>query len=330
MARTRLSLSAYVDGIIAGERFILSQAITLVESQRPDDQALAHRLVQALLPYVSDRSLRVGITGVPGVGKSTFIEAFGTFLNQQQLSLAVLTVDPSSERTRGSILGDKTRMPTLAQSPLAYIRPSATGAAWGGVAHKTREVMLLCEAAGYDIIVVETVGVGQSETEVHHLTDFFLLLMLAGAGDELQGIKKGVMELADAIVVNKADGDNQTAARRAQQDYRNALHLFRPPDSDVLPRVLTCSALHQTGLADIWEFIVHYRQTTRANGYFQQKRQQQNLRWMRHLVRSYLDQRFYDHPTLVAQRSVIEQQVREGTFTAQQGAQKLIRLYEQA
>lgn len=326
MPSRRSPLSFYVDGITSGDRFVLSQAITLAESHRPDDQALAGRILQSL-PSPSRPTMRIGITGVPGVGKSTFIEAFGMFLNQQQHSLAVLTIDPSSEKSRGSILGDKTRMPRLSQSPLTYIRPSATGRTLGGVAHQTREAMLLCEAAGYDIILVETVGVGQSETEVHRITDFFLLLMLAGAGDELQGIKKGVMELADAIVINKADGQNRLAAQQAQQAYRNALHLFRPPDSEVFPQVLTCSALHQEGLPDIWTFINHYRTTTQANGYFQENRRQQNLHWMSRLVQNYLEQQFYQHPQLAQQRPAIEQKVKEGTLTAQQGAQALLALY---
>ena len=327
MARHRYSLSSYIDGITSGDRFILSQAITLVESHRPDDQLLASRILQSL-PPPSPSTLRIGITGVPGVGKSTFIESFGVLLTQQQHSVAVLTVDPSSEKTKGSILGDKTRMPTLAQSPLAYIRPSATGRTLGGVAHQTREAILLCEAAGYHIILIETVGVGQSETEVHRLTDFFLLLMLAGAGDELQGIKKGVMELADAIVINKAEGDNRTAARQAQQAYRNALQLFRSPESDVPPRVLTCSALQREGLSEIWNFIDHYRASTQANGYFYQKRQQQNLRWMHQLVQNHLERQFYQHPQLAQQRPHIEQEVKAGTLTAQQGAEALIALYE--
>ena len=327
MPHHRLPFSAYVDGIVSGDRFILSQAITLIESRRPDDQALANRILQTVPPPAKP-SLRIGITGVPGVGKSTFIESFGTFLIRQQRSLAILTIDPSSEKTKGSILGDKTRMPTLAQSPSAYIRPSATGSTLGGVAHQTREVILLCEAAGYNIILVETVGVGQSETEVHRITDFFLLLMLAGAGDELQGIKKGVMELADAVVINKADGNNRMAAQRAQQTYRSALHLFRPPDSEVLPQVLTCSALHREGLAEIWSFIDHYRKTTQANGYFREKRRQQNLHWMHRLVQNYLERQFYQHPQLTQQRPAIEQKVKEGTMTTHQGAQELIALYE--
>lgn len=327
MPRNRLALAAYIDGIISGDRFVLSKAITLIESHRSDDQALAHRIVEAVLS-AAQPSLRIGITGVPGVGKSTFIEAFGNFLVQRQRSLAVLTVDPSSEKTRGSILGDKTRMPKLAQSTLAYIRPTAAGGTGGGVAHRTREAILLCEAAGYDIIIVETVGVGQSETEVHRMTDFFLLLMLAGAGDELQGIKKGVMEQADAIVINKADGNNRKAAQHAQQAYRSALQLFRPPDSKVLPQVFACSSLQQEGIATIWNFVDHYRQTTQANQYFQQKRQQQNLQWMYYLVQQHLEHQFYHHPSLVQQRSGIEQKVQDGIITTYQGAQELIALYE--
>ena len=327
MPHQRLPLSDYIKGIISGDRFVLSQAITLVESRRADDQALASRILQTI-PSPSEPSLRIGITGVPGVGKSTFIESFGTFLINQQHSLAVLTIDPSSEKTKGSILGDKTRMPTLAQSPHAYIRPTATGSTLGGVAHRTREVMLLCEAAGYDVLFIETVGVGQSETEVHRISDFFLLLMLAGAGDELQGIKKGVMELADAIVINKADGDNITAAQRARRAYQNALHLFRPPESGILPQVLTCSALHQEGIPTIWSFIHEYWEATRASGYFQKKRQQQNLHWMHGLVQDYLERQFYQNSQLVQHRSLIEQKVRDGSTTPLQGAQELITLYE--
>ena len=327
MTRRRLSLSAYAEGIAAGDRFVLSQAITLIESRHSDDQIVANELLQVLSPVVRS-SFRIGITGVPGVGKSTFIESFGAFLNQQGHSLAVLTVDPSSEKSGGSILGDKTRMPTLSQSPLAYVRPSAAGGALGGVAYKTREIILLCEAAGYEVVVVETVGVGQSETEVYQITDFFLLLMLAGAGDELQGIKKGVMELADALLVNKADGDNRLAAQRAQREYQNALHLFRPPDSQVPVRVLTCSAQQQEGIDAVWEVMQQYQQQTRASGYFQQKREEQNLRWMHRLLQDYLRNRFWQHPPLLSIRSEVEQQVRAGKLTAQQGAKRLIDSYE--
>ncbi len=327
MARRRLSLAAYVDGITAGNRFVLSQAITLVESYHHSDQDLANELLLAL-GSTSRSSLRIGITGAPGVGKSTFIEAFGILLNQQGHSIAVLTVDPSSEKNHGSILGDKTRMPTLSQSPLAYVRPSAAGGALGGVAYKTREIILLCEAAGYDIIVVETVGVGQSETEVHQITDFFLLLLLAGAGDELQGIKKGVMELADALLITKADGNNQVAAQQAQRACQNALQLFRPPDSGVPVQVLTTSAQEQRGVATVWEIIQEYHKQTFANGYFQQRREAQSLRWMQRLLQDYLQNRFWHHPSLASLRPVVEQRVKSGELTAQQGAQELIDRYE--
>ena len=328
MTPRRLSLPVYVEGITAGDRFVLSQAITLIESRHPNDQALANELLQMLLP-ASRPSFRIGITGVPGVGKSTFIESFGSLLNKQGRSLAVLTVDPSSEKSGGSILGDKTRMPTLSQSPLAYVRPSAAGGALGGVAYKTREIIMLCEAAGYEVVVVETVGVGQSETEVYQITDFFLLLMLAGAGDELQGIKKGVIELADALLVNKADGDNRTAARRAQREYQNALQLFRPPDSQVPVRVLTCSAQQQEGVAAVWDTMQEYQRLTQANGYFRQKREEQSLRWMHRLLQDYLRNRFWQHPTLASIRAEVEQRVRAGALTAQQGAKRLIDSYEQ-
>lgn len=328
MSPRRLSLHDYTDGVVSGNRFLLSQAITLIESRHPDDQALANKLLQALLPSAGS-SFRIGITGVPGVGKSTFIEALGILLNQQGRSLAVLTVDPSSEKSKGSILGDKTRMSTLARSSMAYVRPSAAGGALGGVAYKTREIILLCEAAGYDVVVVETVGVGQSETEVCQITDFFLLLVLAGAGDELQGIKKGVMELADALVINKADGDNRMAARRAQQEYQNALQLFRPSDSQVPVRVLTCSARHYEGIAAVWDTLQEYQRLTQANGHLQQKREEQNLQWMHRLLQNYLQDRFWHHPPLEAIRVEVEQQVKAGALTAQQGAQTLIAHYEQ-
>ncbi len=219
-------------------------------------------------------------------------------------------------------------MPTLSQSPLAYVRPSAAGGALGGVAYKTREIVLLCEAAGYDVVVIETVGVGQSETEVYQISDFFLLLLLAGAGDELQGIKKGVMELADALLITKADGDNRVAAQRAQQEYQNALQLFRPPDSQVPVGVLTCSALQQEGIVAVWETMLKYQQQTQASGYFRQKREEQNLRWMHRLLQDYLRNRFWQHPALASIRTEVEQQVKAGKLTAQQGAQELIDSYE--
>ena len=325
MPRPRLSLSAYTDGVLSNDRIVLSQAITLVESRLAEDQALAQELLQALLPH-SGKSLRVGITGVPGVGKSTFIEALGLLLNSQHQKVAILTVDPSSQRTGGSILGDKTRMPRLSQQPLTYIRPSAAGSTLGGVAQRTKETLLLCEAAGYEIVMVETVGVGQSETVVHSITDFFLLLMLAGAGDELQGLKKGVTEMADALVINKADGNNQAAAQRAQREYQNALHLFPSSQSQVSPQVFTCSALHEEGIAAIWHFIEQYRQTTVDNGYFYHNRQQQELQWMHRLIQDYQNQHFYTHPAVQQHVPPIEKKLKEGKITARQGADALIGL----
>ena len=325
MPRPRLSLSAYADGVLANDRVVLSQAITLVESRLPEDQALAQGLLQSLLLH-SRKSLRVGITGVPGVGKSTFIEALGLLLNSRNHKVAILTVDPSSQKTGGSILGDKTRMPRLSQEPLTYIRPSAAGSTIGGVAQRTKETLLLCEAAGYEIVIVETVGVGQSETVVHSITDFFLLLMLAGAGDELQGLKKGVTEMADALVINKADGNNQTAAKRAQREYQNALHLFPPSESQVPPQVFTCSALHEEGIAAIWQFVEQYQQTTLANGYFYHNRQQQELQWMHRLIQDYRNQHFYTHPAIKQHLPQIEKELKESKITARQGADTLIGL----
>ena len=325
MPRPRLSLSAYADGVLANDWVVLSQAITLVESRLPEDQALAQGLLQSLLPH-SGKSLRVGITGVPGVGKSTFIEALGLLLNSQSHKVAILTVDPSSQKTGGSILGDKTRMPRLSQEPLTYIRPSAAGSTIGGVAQRTKETLLLCEAAGYEIVIVETVGVGQSETVVHSITDFFLLLMLAGAGDELQGLKKGVTEMADALVINKADGNNQAAAKRAQREYQNALHLFPPSKSQVPPQVFTCSALHEEGIAAIWQFIERYQQTTVTNGYFYHNRQQQELQCMHRLIQDYRNQHFYTQPAVQQHLPQIEKELKEGKITARQGADTLIGL----
>lgn len=268
----------YVDAILKGNRVVLAQAITLTESQRAEDSVLAQRVITELLPHTG-KSVRVGITGVPGVGKSTFIEAFGTYLTSQQKKIAVLAVDPSSSKTKGSILGDKTRMENLARNPNAFIRPTPTGNTLGGVADRTRETILLCEAAGFDVIIIETVGVGQSETTVRSMVDFFLLLMLAGAGDELQGIKKGIMEMADAIVITKCDGENKKAANLARANYQHALHLVSATDSGWQPKVLTSSALENTGIEETWKVITDYLEFVEPNGYFVQNRQLQNRNW---------------------------------------------------
>jgi LAO/AO transport system kinase len=276
--RQRLSLQEYLNGIRAGDKIILAQAITLVESQLASDAPSAESLLETILPLTGN-AIRIGITGSPGVGKSTFIEAFGNYLTAQNKKVAVLAIDPSSTKTKGSILGDKTRMEELSKSPLAFIRPTATGSALGGVADRTREAILLCEAAGFEIIIIETVGVGQSETAVRGMVDFFLLLMLAGAGDELQGIKKGIMEMADGIVITKADGENQKRATQAQADFQHALHLFQLPESGWSPKVITSSAIEKKGIAETWKMVEAYQSFTQSNSYLKRNRQDQNLQW---------------------------------------------------
>src|SRR3989339_1322978 len=266
-----LSKDEYLKGILSGNTTILSQAITLVESSRNDHRAIAQNLISECLPHVV-KSMRIGITGVPGAGKSTFIEAFGGLITAMGHKLAVLAIDPSSERSKGSILGDKTRMEELSIDKNAYIRPSPSSGSLGGVARKTRESMILCEAAGFDTIFIETVGVGQSETAVHSMVDFFLLLMLAGAGDELQGIKRGIMEMADGLAITKADGDNIHASNRAALEYRNALHLFPPTENGQVPKVLCISAREKSGLEELWATIGEFIHQVKSNGHFDKNR----------------------------------------------------------
>ncbi|MFT6828279.1 MAG: LAO/AO transport system kinase [Roseivirga sp.] len=323
----RLSIKEYTEGILNSDRVILSRAITLVESNLATDIALAQELLEAIIPF-SGQSIRIGITGVPGVGKSTFIESFGEYITEQEKKLAVLTVDPSSQLNKGSILGDKTRMESLSRNPNAFIRPSASGTTLGGVSGKTREVMLLCEAAGYDVIFIETVGVGQSETLVHGMVDFFLLLMLAGAGDELQGIKKGIMEMADAVVINKADGENIKAALRAKVEYQNALHLFPVSDSGWIPEVRTCSALQSEGLDPIWEMIEKYVHQSKANSFFDGNRKEQNLQWMKENIQSLLEQEFYTHPAVLKELKSIEKAVQSGELPALNAARILLQKFK--
>ncbi|KYG84055.1 protein kinase [Roseivirga seohaensis] len=323
----RLSVKAYTDGILNSDRLILSRAITLVESNLPSDIELAQALLENIIPHAG-KAIRIGITGVPGVGKSTFIESFGEFLTQQGKNLAVLTIDPSSQLSKGSILGDKTRMETLARNPKAFIRPSASGTALGGVSGKTREAMLLCEAAGFDVIFIETVGVGQSETLVHGMVDFFLLLMLAGAGDELQGIKKGIMEMADAVIINKADGDNIKAAKRAKVEYQNALHLFPASESGWIPEVKTCSALQNTGLSEIWEMMEKYVRHTQMNGYFDTNRKAQNLNWMKENISALLEQEFYTNNAVKNSLPEITKAVKAGSLPALNAARQLIQKFK--
>lgn len=323
----RLSLQAYIDGVLAQDRVVLSRAITLTESQLSSDAALAQQLLEALLPHTG-RAVRLGITGVPGVGKSTFIEAFGLHLTDELgKKIAVLAIDPSSQVSKGSILGDKTRMEQLARHPRAYIRPSPTSGSLGGVAHKTRESMLLCEAAGFEVILVETVGVGQSETLVRGMVDFFLLLMLAGAGDELQGIKKGIMEMADGLAITKADGANEPLAKIAQVEYQNALHLFPMGDAGWVPQVLTCSALRQKGIGEIWLMVENYVAVTQKNGYFAKCRHHQQLAWMQDYIHQSLEQRFNENPSVQELRRVLEQKIIAGTALPMQAAEQLLNIF---
>lgn len=286
-----------INSLLDGNITALSQAITIIESKHTKHQEQAHQIVKACLPH-ANKSVRIGITGVPGVGKSTFIEAFGNYLTAQDKKVAVLAVDPSSSLTKGSILGDKTRMESLVKNENAYIRPSASGESLGGVARKTRETITLCEAAGFDTIIIETVGVGQSETAVHSMVDFFLLLKLAGAGDELQGIKRGIIEMADAIAINKADGDNLKAAKLAKVEFNRALHLYPAKASNWQPKVTLCSGLQNEGIADIWKVIKEYLEITKSNNYFSSKRNEQNKYWLIQTIEEQLKSDFFNHPTI--------------------------------
>lgn len=321
----RLSANEYIQGILSGNRVILSRAITLVESQLSQDKNLAQEVLEKILPF-SGKSIRIGITGVPGVGKSTFIEAFGKHITSQNKKIAVLAIDPSSQRTGGSIMGDKTRMEELSHESNAYIRPSPSGNSLGGVANKTRETMLLCEAAGFEVIIVETVGVGQSETIVKGMVDFFLLLMLSGAGDELQGIKRGIMEMADAVVITKTDGDNIQKAKNARMEYIHALHLYPPSQNNWYPHVLTCSALEKTGLSEIWEMIIDFQKQMLANGFWQSNRQEQNLEWMYAFIKQTLTAQFFDNQVVKNNIPLIEKKILAGELLPIQAANTLFKL----
>lgn len=305
--KKRLTLQEYKAGVLAGDRNRLSQAITLVESTLESDLSLASDLVQEILPYTG-KSIRIGITGVPGVGKSTFIEAFGKMLLESGKSLAVLAVDPSSRKTRGSILGDKTRMEKLAADKRAFIRPSPAGTTLGGVSLRTREAMLLCEAAGYDVILIETVGVGQSETAVKNMVDFFLLLMLAGAGDELQGIKKGIMEMADALVIHKADGENKAIANKTRSTYSNALHLFPVAQNNWPTPVLTASSVTGEGLKEVWDTIQKFKHQMKQTGHWGVNRAQQRLNWLDENLQFLLGKFFLQHAEV--QKKMEESRIR--------------------
>jgi len=323
-----LTVKQFIDGILKGDITILSQAVTLVESSKPEHQEIAQEIIVKCLPF-SGNSVRIGITGVPGVGKSTFIEAMGKHITSKGNKLAVLAIDPSSERTKGSILGDKTRMEDLSIDPNAYIRPSPSAGSLGGVARKTREIIILCEAAGFNHIFIETVGVGQSETAVHSMVDFFLLLMLAGAGDELQGIKRGIMEMADVITINKADGNNIEKAGLARVQYMNALHLFPPTESGWVPRVMTCSAYMKTGISEIWESIDEYLKLVKSNSYFQHKRNEQSKFWMYETINEQLRNNFYQNEQIKSMMKEAEEKVLKEEVSSFVAARKLLDLYDQ-
>ena len=322
-----LSASEFVEGIVKGDITILSQAVTLVESVKPEHQVVAQEVIEKCLPY-SGHSIRVGISGVPGAGKSTSIDVFGLHvLEQYGGKLAVLAIDPSSERSKGSILGDKTRMEKLAVHPKSFIRPSPSAGSLGGVARKTRETIVLCEAAGFDKIFVETVGVGQSETAVHSMVDFFLLIQLAGTGDELQGIKRGIMEMADGIVINKADGDNLERAKLAAAQFRNALHLFPAPESGWTPKVLTYSGFYNLGVKEIWDMVYEYIRFVKANGYFEYRRNEQSKYWMYETINEHLRDSFYHNPQVEAMLASKETQVLRGHISSFMAAKDLLDTY---
>ncbi|MCQ6280888.1 methylmalonyl Co-A mutase-associated GTPase MeaB [Bacillus sp. EB600] len=325
--RRRLSISDYVQGVLSKNRTIIAQTITLVESNNAKHLETAQEVLKQLLPYTGN-SIRIGITGVPGAGKSTLIEALGTMLCEQGNCVAVLAVDPSSTVTGGSILGDKTRMDMLSRNPNAFIRPSASGGTLGGVNRKSRETMLICEAAGFDVIIVETVGVGQSEVTVRSMVDFFLLVMLTGGGDELQGIKKGVMELADAILVNKADGENKQRALTAKAEFNRILHYLQPITEGWFPQAYTCSALTGEGIAEMWQVIQDFRSKTSESGMFSQRRRKQTIDWMYTMVEDYLRTSFFNHPEVSRFIPVIEKALVNGEMSATMGAHQLLKTFE--
>lgn len=317
----------YVEGILKGDVSMLSRAVTLVESTVTEHQAIAQEVIEKCLPY-SGNSVRVGISGVPGAGKSTSIDVFGThLLARWGGKLAVLAIDPSSERTKGSILGDKTRMEKLSVHPDSFIRPSPTAGSLGGVARKTRETIILCEAAGYNHVFVETVGVGQSETVCHSMVDFFLLIQLAGTGDELQGIKRGIMEIADGIVINKADGDNKEKAKLAAAEFRNALHIFPVPESGVVPKVLCYSGFYEQGIDEVLDMIADYIKKVKETGYFAYRRNAQSRYWMYESIHEQLHNSFYQNPSVKSLLTDLEQQVLGGQVTSFVAAKRLLDTY---
>ncbi len=324
--RSRLTTGDYIAGVLEGDRSILARAVTLIESTNDAHRDQAREVLNELLPHTGGAS-RIGITGVPGVGKSTFIESFGLNLTAEGHRLAVLAVDPTSERTGGSILGDKTRMQHLSVNERAFIRPSPSSGMLGGVNQVTRETMLLCEAAGCDVIIIETVGVGQSETAVASMVDFFLVLMLPGAGDDLQGIKRGLMEVADMIVVNKADAGNEKRAQAARTDYTHAIRMLSAQEDQWLPPVLTCSALHNQGLDEVWQQIARHRQLMQDNGAFDARRKHQLLHWFDSTLEHHVLRRFYQHPRIAVRWQTIRQQVSEGVLTPSAASAELVQIF---
>lgn len=325
--RKKMSVEEYVEGVKKGDRMVLAKAITLIESNAPKDFDKAQRVLQALLPRTG-HSLRIGITGVPGAGKSTFIEAFGQLLCQQGYKVAVLAVDPTSSITGGSILGDKTRMQKLSREPNCFIRPSPSGGTLGGVARKSRETMMLCEAAGCDVILVETVGVGQSETTVRSMVDFFMLVVLTGAGDDLQGIKKGIMELADAIVVNKADGDNLERAKVTQGEYERMVEFIRPATEGWKTHAYRCSALQKTGLLELWAVMREFEKVTKKSGAFENRRQRQIIAWVKTMIDEHLHNLFYEDPVIKGRLPEVRAAVLAGVVSPSQAVAELIRTFD--
>ncbi len=326
--RSRHSVDTYTEGVLSGDRVLLGQAITLIESSLDSDQELAAAVLERILP-ATGKAFRMGITGVPGVGKSTFIDAFGSYLVAQGHTLGVLAVDPSSNLTQGSILGDKTRMERISHHPRVFVRPSPSGGSLGGVARKTRETMLLCEAAGFDMILVETVGVGQSETAVHDMVDFFLLLMLPNAGDELQGIKKGIMEMADGIFINKAEANAMDKARIAQAAYSQALRLFAPPASGWHPQVAMGSALNEVGLHTLYQWMLDFQQKTWQNGYWEINRQEQSIQWLKDTILHRLSHIFFESPAVKAHWEQTQAAVTNKEIPPVKAAQQLLRLWQE-
>lgn len=323
---SKLSVEATLKSITEGNTKELSKSITLLESKIKSDNDFANNLIEKALPY-SGKSIRIGITGVPGVGKSTFIESFGSYLAKQDKKVAVLAIDPSSTKNKGSILGDKTRMEELAGNKNVFIRPSPSSGSLGGVAQKTREACILCESAGYEIILIETVGVGQSETAVYSMTDFFLLLMLSGAGDELQGIKRGIMEMADAVVITKADGENEVNAKKAVAQYKNALHLMAPKESSWITQVTTCSSIKNKNIDNVWSIIESYVNKVKINGYFNKNREDQSIYWMHETIENKIKSQFYQNKTVTSEIKKLISDIKENKVSSFTAANQLVNIY---